>query len=85
MNKIASTLIFQWLITVSIVVNTICLALDKYPADEDLSKKLDAANIFFFCIFMIEFLVKIIGMGPKIYVKDQFNIFDAVVGKIIIV
>jgi hypothetical protein len=77
----STTIIFQWAITISIVANTVCLALDKYPADVDLSKSLDSANIFFFCIFMLEFIIKIIGMGPKIYIRDQFNIFDAVVGK----
>ena len=81
LNKMSTTIIFQWAITISIVVNTVCLALDKYPADVDLAKKLDSANIAFFCIFMLEFIIKMIGMGPKIYIRDQFNIFDAIVGK----
>ncbi len=81
LNKMSTTIIFQWAITISIVVNTVCLALDKYPADVDLAKKLDSANIAFFCIFMLEFIIKMIGMGPRIYIRDQFNIFDAVVGK----
>jgi hypothetical protein len=33
----------------------------------------------FFCIFLIEMLMKLIGMGPRDYIKDQFNIFDALV------
>ena len=59
--------------------------MDKYPADTDLAKRLDAANIFFFCIFMCELIFKVIGMGPKIYLKDQFNIFDAIVGNLFVV
>lgn len=65
----------------SIIANTACLALDKYPPDEELMKKLDAANIGFFCIFLSELIMKVIGMGPRGYVQDQFNIFDAFVGK----
>jgi hypothetical protein len=34
--KICLTPLFQWIITLSIVGNTICLALDKYPADSEL-------------------------------------------------
>ncbi len=30
---------------------------------------------------MLEFIIKITGMGPKIYIRDQFNMFDAIVGK----
>jgi hypothetical protein len=30
-------------------------------------------------------LIKLIGMGPRVYVKDQFNIFDAFVVLISIV
>ena len=29
----------------------------------------------FFCFFF-EMVVKIIGLGPKEYVRDKFNIFD---------
>jgi len=62
--------LFQWLITLSIVINTVCLALDKYPPDEDLIAKLDSANIFFFTIFLLEMIIKFLGMGPRIYAKD---------------
>ena len=77
--------IFQWVITISIVINTVCLALDKYPPDEELLAKLDSANIFFFSVFLLEMLIKFIGMGPRIYAKDQFNLFDAFVVLISIV
>jgi hypothetical protein len=67
------------------VINTACLALDKYPPDEELMEKLDSANIFFFSIFLVELIIKFIGMGPKLYAKDQFNLFDAFVVLISIV
>jgi hypothetical protein len=33
----------------------------------------------FFAIFIIEMITKIIGMGPKLYIRDYFNIFDALI------
>jgi len=35
------------------------------------------ANIFFTIVFAIEMILKLIGYGIKLYVKDGFNIFDA--------
>jgi hypothetical protein len=62
--------IFQWVITLSIIFNTVCLSLDKYPPDDLLMEKLDKANIFFFSIFLAEMIIKILGMGPRLYAKD---------------
>lgn len=33
----------------------------------------------FFAIFFIEMVIKVIGMGPRLYIKDQFNVFDAII------
>ncbi len=40
---------------------------------------LDMVNIVFFGIFTMEMLIKLIGMGPRNYIRDSFNIFDAVI------
>ena len=34
-------------------------------------------NLVFFVIFTLEMIVKVIALGPKMYIKDNFNIFDA--------
>lgn len=60
-------------------MNTVVLALDKYPPDEELAWKLDIMNLVFFCVFFLEMLIKIAGLGPNLYIKDQFNIFDALI------
>lgn len=70
---------FNTFITGAIIGNTICLALDKYPPDLEESNLLDIFNLLFFAIFFAEMLIKIAGMGPKIYVQDPFNNFDAVI------
>lgn len=62
-------------------MNTLCLGLDSYPTDYELQSKLDIVNIAFFVLFFFEMLVKIGGMGPKMYLRDSYNIFDAFIGK----
>jgi hypothetical protein len=60
-------------------MNTVVLALDSYPADLERQSILDIINIVFFGIFFFEMIIKVIGMGPKLYIKDHFNIFDAII------
>lgn len=67
------------LINISIIVNTVVLGLDSYPIDEKLEKQLDIVNIMFFSLFFFEMVIKILGMGPKQYARDNYNIFDALV------
>lgn len=38
-------------------------------------------NIFFFTIFLAELIMRVIGQGPRVYIRDYFNIFDALIGK----
>ena len=53
--------------------------MDKYPEDEDLSEITSFLNdIFTFC-FIVEMVIKLIGLGFREYSRDSFNIFDAIV------
>lgn len=53
--------------------------MEKYPEDEDLSEITSLLNdIFTFC-FIVEMIIKLIGLGFREYARDSFNIFDAVV------
>ena len=36
-------------------------------------------NVAFTIIFTVELVLKIVGLGPRRYIKDYFNIFDAVI------
>ena len=40
---------------------------------------LDKVNIGFFVIFFMEMIIKVIGLGPNTYIKDPYNIFDALI------
>ncbi len=71
--------VFTGFIIGAISVNTICLALDKYPTDPQESQVLDILNIIFFVIFFIEMIIKLIALGIKKYLRDSYNIFDALI------
>lgn len=47
--------------------------------DIGLQSQLEIVNIMFFALFLTEMIIKIIGMGPKSYVRDSYNIFDALI------
>lgn len=40
---------------------------------------MDLTNMIFFAVFLIEMLVKLIGYGPRNYIRDNFNKFDMIV------
>ena len=66
-------------ITLLIVFNTIVLALDKYPEDPKLTSLSDSLNNFFTYAFIMEMVIKLIGLGFKEYARDSFNLFDSVI------
>ena len=39
----------------------------------------EVANFTFSCMFFLEMVLKMIGLTLKSYVRDPFNIFDAVI------
>jgi len=78
--KICESRLFTLFINSCIILNTLVLAVDRYPSlGNELDYMLDMVNIVFFGIFTMEMLIKLLGMGPKNYVRDSFNIFDAVI------
>lgn len=70
---------FQLLITSVIVVNSILLALDKYPESKYLSDALEKANIGFSLLFVIELVIKLAGLGFSGYFMDSFNVYDCII------
>ena len=70
---------FMIFITVCIVLNTLFLALDRYPIDEKSATANEMANFIFYLIFLFEMILKLYGLGVKQYCRDSFNIFDGVI------
>jgi hypothetical protein len=71
--------LFNIFIIVLILINTIFMAIDHYEIHEDLNYALNLGNSIMTCLFGVEMILKIIGLGPKAYVRDGFNDFDAII------
>ena len=63
-------------INICIIINTIFLALDRYPMPEEEQRVYEIANIIFFSIFLIEMILKLLALHPQAYCLDSFNVFD---------
>jgi Ion transport protein len=65
--------------TLIIVANAIIMAIEHYPEPESFTQLISYLNQMFSWIFTCEMIVKLIGLGFREYVRDSFNIFDAVI------
>lgn len=71
--------LYNFLVFVLILFNTIVLASDDYPQSLYKEAVLSALNDFFTWAFFVEMIIKMIGLGVNNYMHDNFNLFDAVV------
>jgi len=72
--------LFQTIIMLSIIINTVILSLDRYPEPpESQMQFFNQLNIVFTVIFTVEVVLKLGGLGAKKFSKDKFNIFDTIV------
>ena len=65
--------------TLFIFVNTIVLAMEYDGMTDAYSDMLSLCNLILSVAFIVEMVLKVIGMGPVKYVADRFNVFDAFV------
>ena len=73
------TKLFDNFMTISVLINTIVMAMDRYGIDQDEAKTLDDMNSVFTWIFIVEMSCKLLAFGPKKYVGDKMNILDGAV------
>ena len=64
---------------ICILLNAAALSIDHARLSQDVERALTIVNLVFTIIFAIEMLIKLVGLGPKDYVKDRFNVFDAII------
>ena len=70
---------FNFLIYCFILANTVTLAMYRYDESERQTEILYFLNLIFVWVFFAEMVAKLIGLGVKNYVRDKFNIFDAII------
>ena len=68
--------IFNTVIIMMILANTIVLALDRHPIDPTNAANNELANTILSWCFFAEMIIKLIGLGFKGYAADRFNLFD---------
>ena len=79
MYLLVTSVAFNFFIFVLILLNTLTLALYRFDQSYQKELLLSYCNEFFTWAFFAEMILKLIGLGPKNYVKDGYNQFDAVV------
>jgi hypothetical protein len=76
---IAKSSWFEKLVIVMIASNSFVLALDRYPISEEEVDILALFNALFTLFFFGEMWLKLIGLGPLVYLSDSFNRFDVLI------
>ncbi|EKX44430.1 hypothetical protein GUITHDRAFT_72189, partial [Guillardia theta CCMP2712] len=70
---------FEYFITFSICANVIVMLMNTYNQDECVVAIIFWINFSFSCVFVTEAVLKLIGLGPKWYFTDKWNILDFLV------
>lgn len=73
------TAVFDNAMTLSVLVNTIGMAMESYDMDTQLAENLVYLNNLFTWIFIVELVMKLLAMGFKKYVSEKFNLLDGAV------
>ena len=71
--------LFNGFITFIILANTIVLASDHNNSSDTYNQVTEGLNFFFFGVFVLEMVLKLIGYGFSQYFKDKYNTFDCIV------
>ena len=67
---------FELFILICIILNFIVVCLDFYRAPANLEQGLEYVHFVLSCIFLVEMVLKIIGLGLRDYFKSKWNLFD---------
>ena len=76
-DQLVSSKYFTHVITISVIANTVVLALDHYGISTEMESALYYLNLVFTVEFACEMALKLIAMGFKHYFQDTMNYLDA--------
>ncbi|XP_078484779.1 sodium channel protein 1 brain-like [Ciona intestinalis] len=71
--------LFETVIMLSIIINTLFLAIDHHGISPELNNALNVGNHVFTGIFTVEAIIKITALGVAGYAKELWNLFDFVI------
>ena len=70
---------FDFTVLSIVIINSVFMALDGNLLTPEVFKKLDTSNYVFNSIFILEYVVKFIGLGPFVYYSDAFTYLDTLI------
>lgn len=76
LDYIAKNMCFELLMFLLIIINSIMLIYSIYFASETTANLIEQIDKLFLIVYIIEFFIKLIGLGIDIYFKDTWNKFD---------
>lgn len=78
--NVVEDIYFNAFILIVIIANTMILCCDKYPSwPPEIGLRFEILNVIFTAVFTCELIIKLVGLGLRPFLKDGFNIFDAVI------
>eukprot|EP00002_Diphylleia_rotans_P018406 TRINITY_DN3563_c0_g1_i4.p1 TRINITY_DN3563_c0_g1~~TRINITY_DN3563_c0_g1_i4.p1 ORF type:complete len:1670 (+),score=301.84 TRINITY_DN3563_c0_g1_i4:113-5122(+) len=77
LHQIVHHSIFTSLITTSILLNAVVLAIETPSISPQAQRQLETANTAFTYIFLTELVLKVGALGFRAYFSEKFNAFDA--------
>ena len=70
---------FDYTILSIVIINSVFMALDGNLLKPEIISKVDLSNYAFNSIFILEYVVKFIGLGPLVYYSDAFTYLDTLI------
>lgn len=70
---------FDYAILSIVIINSIFMALDGNLIKPEIIQKIEIANYVFHSIFILEYIVKFIGLTPFVYYSDAFTYLDTLI------
>ena len=58
------------------IVNSVILAMARYPIDPELESLMQQLNLGFYFFFLFELFIQLLGRGFRNYFSDRFHWFD---------
>ena len=71
--------IFDYIVLSIVIINSVFMALDGNIIKPEILNGLNISNYIFNAIFMLEYVVKFIGLSPLTYYSDAFTYLDTVI------
>merc|ERR1719247_2971244 len=70
---------FNNMIMIFIVLNTIVMASEHHGQPDWLMTSQEFLNYIFTAVFLLEMILKLVGLGFQEYTRDTMNCFDAII------